>query len=368
MPSKPTTKIFDVIIIGGGQAGLAVGYYLRRASRKQTLDFIILDNQPKSGGAWQHFWPSLRLFSPASVSSLPGRMMSSAQDDSSPYLEDVINYFDNYEKHYKLPIYRPFEVQSVERDEENDCLRVSDGKFTWLARAVVSATGIWSNPYIPEIEGLQAFQGEQTHSAHYAGPDSYKDKRVLVVGAGNSGAQIFAELVQVTDASWVTRTPPQFLPDDVDGRVLFERATKRVKNDGNVDSQDEDNEKEAPKGDIVMMPPVKAARDKGLLTTQPMFEHLTEQGVVWPNGSEESVDAIIWCTGFNPELEHLAPLDVIEEDGKVLTEQGQSVKEPRLWLFGYGDWVSPASATIIGAGRSARENVPALIEFLQEDS
>ena len=79
MSSKPTTKIFDVIVIGGGQAGLAVGYYLRRASRKQTLDFIILDNQPKSGGAWQHFWPSLRLFSPASVSSLPGRMMTFAE-------------------------------------------------------------------------------------------------------------------------------------------------------------------------------------------------------------------------------------------------------------------------------------------------
>lgn len=367
MPNKkPTTKIFDVIVIGGGQAGLAVGYYLRRAK----LDFIILDNQPRSGGAWQNFWPSLRLFSPASVSSLPGRMMTSARDDSSPYLDDVLNYFDNYEKHYKLPTYRPFEVQSVERDDENDCLRVSDGKFTWLARAVVSATGIWSNPYIPEIEGRQDFQGEQTHSAHYAGPEAYQGKRVLVVGAGNSGAQIFAELVQVTDASWVTREPPQFLPDNVDGRVLFERATQRIKNNASEDAQDKSNTEgsDTPKGNIVMMPPVKEARDKGLLTTKPMFDHLTEQGVVWSDGEEESIDAIIWCTGFNPELEHLAQLGVIEDDGKVLTEQGQSVKEPRLWLFGYGDWVSPASATIIGAGRSARENVPALVEFLTESS
>ena len=69
---------------------------------------------------------------------------------------------------------------------------------------------------------------------------------------------------------------------------------------------------DALKGDIVMMPPVKEARDKGLLTTKPMFDRLTEQGVVWSDGTEESIDAIIWCTGFNPELEHLAPLDVIE--------------------------------------------------------
>ena len=269
-----------------------------------------------------------------------------------------------------MPIYRPFEVQSVERDDENDCLRVSDGKFTWLARAVVSATGIWSNPYIPQIEGRQDFQGEQIHSAHYSGPEAFQDKRVLVVGAGNSGAQIFAELVEVTDASWVTREPPQFLPDDVDGRVLFERATQRIKNDASDDIQDESNAEssDTPKGNIVMMPPVKEARDKGLLTTKPMFDRLTEQGVVWSDGEEESIDAIIWCTGFNPELEHLAPLGVIEDDGKVLTEQGQSVKEPRLWLFGYGDWVSPASATIIGAGRSARENVPGLVEFLKQDS
>lgn len=366
MSSKPTTKIFDVIVIGGGQAGLAVGYYLRRAK----LDFIILDNQPQSGGAWQNFWPSLRLFSPASVSSLPGRMMTSAKDDSSPYLEDVLSYFYNYEKHYKLPIYRPFEVQSVERDDENGCLRFSDGKFTWLARAVVSATGIWSNPHIPEIEGRQDFQGEQIHSAYYAGPEIYQNKRVLVVGAGNSGAQIFAELVQVADASWVTREPPKFLPDDVDGRVLFERATQRIRKEASEDAQDGSNTEgsDTPKGNIVMMPPVKEARDKGLLTTKPMFDRLTEQGVVWSDGTKESIDSIIWCTGFNPELEHLAPLGVIEDDGKVLTEHGQSVKEPRLWLFGYGDWVSPASATIIGAGRSARENVPSLVEFLKKES
>ncbi|WP_019673264.1 NAD(P)-binding domain-containing protein [Psychrobacter lutiphocae] len=276
MTSKPTTKIFDVIIIGGGQAGLAVGYYLRRANLKQAnLDFIILDNQPRSGGAWQHFWPSLRLFSPATVSSLPGKMMTAVKDQDSPYLDDVLTYLDTYEKHYKLPIYRPYDVQSVERDDENDCLRVSDGKITWLARTVVSATSIWSNPYIPEIEGRQTFQGEQIHSAHYAGIENYKDKRVLVVGAGNSGAQIFAELVQVADASWVTREEPQFLPDDVDGRVLFERATKRVQNASSGDTQGEDNAQQAPKGNIVMMPLVKAARDKGLLTTQPMFQRLT---------------------------------------------------------------------------------------------
>lgn len=347
-------KIFDVIVIGGGQAGLSVGYYLKRAA----VDFIILDNQIHSGGAWQHTWPSLQLFSPALMSSLPGKLMPKAKDGQYPHRDEVLRYLAGYEHHYQIPVYRPHPVQSVQRDDEHNCLRVTDGKYSWLAKAVVSATGTWSNSQIPKLDGQQLYKGEQCHSAHYAGPEAYQGKRVLIVGGGNSGAQIFAELAEVANASWVTREPPLFLPDDVDGRVLFERATARITGQAG----------DAPVGgigDIVMVPPVKAARDKGILTTVTMFSRLTEQGAVWPDGRKEQIDAIIWCTGFKAELSYLALLDAIEPDGKVQVEQGQAVKEPRLWLFGYGDWASPGSATLIGAGRSARENVPALIQFLQ---
>ena len=352
-----STKIFDVVVIGGGQAGLAVGYYLRRAK----LDFIILDNKEQSGGAWRHTWPSLRLFSPAMMSSLPGRLMPKAKDAEYPHRDEVLHYLADYEQHYQLPIYRPYQVTKVKRDSEHDCLRVTDGKFTWLAKAIVSATGTWSHSVIPALDGQATYQGEQCHSAHYAGIDKYKGKRVLVVGGGNSGAQIYSELADVTDASWVTREPPLFLADDVDGRVLFERATARITGNNN----------DAPVGgigDIVMVPPVKAARDKGILESVSMFERFTEQGVIWRDGHEEKIDAVIWCTGFKPQLDHLTELAVIEADGKVDVKQGQSIKEPRLWLFGYGDWSSPGSATLIGAGRSARENVPALVEFLQKSS
>lgn len=349
-------KIFDTIIIGGGQAGLAVGYYLRRAK----LDFIILDDQNQSGGAWQHTWPSLRLFSPAVMSSLPGRLMPKAKGDEYPHRDEVLRYLADYEQHYKLPIYRPYQVKSVQRDDEHGCLRVTDGRYTWLAKTVVSATGTWSKHTIPSLKGQQAYLGEQCHSAHYEGPDAYKDKRVLVVGGGNSGAQIYAELADVANASWVTREPPLFLADDVDGRVLFERATARITGSSNDDPV-------GGIGDIVMVPPVKAARDKGILNAVPMFSQFTEQGVIWADGSEEPIDAIIWCTGFKPQLDHLAPLNVLEADGKVHVKNGQAIKEPRLWLFGYGDWASPGSATLIGAGRSARENVPTLLDFLISD-
>lgn len=348
------TKIFDVVIIGGGQAALSAGYYLRRSG----LDFIILDNQDKAGGAWNHTWPSLRLFSPALFSSLPGTLFSTSKTENYPHRDEVIAYLERYEKHYQLPVYRPHQVNTVVHDAQHSCLKISDGKYSWLAKTLISATGNWSHPVIPAMPGAQTFLGEVCHSAFYQGPEHYSGKIVLVVGGGNSGAQIFAELDEVATALWVTREEPKFLPDEVDGRVLFERATARIT--GLATDQPVGGI-----GDIVMVPPVKAARDRGVLHTKPMFNHFTETGVVWQDGTEQAVDAIVWCTGFQPALSHLAALDILEQDGKVLVQDGQSVKEPRVWCFGYGDWASPGSATLIGAGRSARDNIPKLVEFIR---
>lgn len=351
-----STKVFDVVIIGGGQAALAVGYFLKRAK----LDFIILDNQGRPGGAWQHTWDSLRLFSPAAYSSLPGIMMQ--QDDDTkgyPHRDNVLAYLARYEQHYALPVYRPHQVSSVTREEDNNCLRVSGGKYQWRARTVASATGTWSHPYVPDYPEQEKYRGKQLHSADYRTPDDFRDQRVLVVGGGNSGAQIFAEVAEVADATWVTQSEPVFLPDEVDGRVLFERATARLKGDA-------EGAAVGGIGDIVMVPPVKAARDRGILHSQRPFATFTESGVKWPDGSEESIDAIIWCTGFRPALDHLEPLGVIEENGQVQVTASQADKEPRLWLFGYGDWASPGSATLIGAARSAKEITPKLVRYLED--
>jgi putative flavoprotein involved in K+ transport len=98
------------------------------------------------------------------------------------------------------------------------------------------------------------------------------------------------------------------------------------------------------------------------------FRRLTEEGVVWPDGTEEPIDAVIWCTGFRPSLEHLEPLGVIGEDGRVDTGGTRSVLEQRLWLVGYGDWTGYASATLIGVGRSARSAVEEIEEELVDEA
>lgn len=114
-----------------------------------------------------------------------------------------------------------------------------------------------------------------------------------------------------------------------------------------------------------MVPPVRKARDRGVLRAVRPFVRMTEHGVVWPDGREEAVDAVLWCTGFRPALDHLRPLGVMESDGRVLVQGTRSVREPMLWLVGYGNWTGFASATLIGVGRSARATVDEIVAALR---
>lgn len=333
--------------------GLALGYYLHRIK----ADFLILDAEDGPGGAWRHGWDSLRLFSPAGYSSLPGWLMPPPAHEGYPTRTDVLDYLTRYEERYQLPIRRPLRVDTVQRAETG--LQVMTGSGRFAAQFVVSATGTWSQPYIPDIPGRELFQGYQVHSAHYIGPEDFAGQTVLVVGGGNSGAQIMAEVAPLASALWVTTHDPVFLPDDVDGRVLFERAVARMK----------DGPTGVPVGgigDIVMVPPVKTARDRGDLASVRPFVGMTPTGVVWPDGSETTVDAIIWCTGFRPALDHLSDLDLIEQDGRVLVQDQRAIKEPALWLAGYGDWTGAGSATLMGAARTARDLAKTLVGAMSQ--
>jgi putative flavoprotein involved in K+ transport len=346
----------QVVVIGGGQSGLATGYFLRRAG----LDFEMLDAADAPGGAWRHGWDSLHLFSPAQWSSLPGWPMPPVPE-GYPDRDHVLSYLAAYEERYRLPVRRPVRVEAVERAWEHR-LQVQTDRGSWVASAVVSATGTWSRPFVPDYPGARDFRGRQFHSAFYRSPEEFSGQRVLVVGGGNSGAQILAEVSQVADATWVTQAPPGFLPDEVDGRVLFERATARWK------ARQEGREADVPPGglgDVVMVPPVREARNRGALRSVRPFVRFEVDGVVWPDGGRTPVDAVIWCTGFRPALDHLAPLGVLEAHGRVaVTEHGRSVREPRLWLVGYGDWTGTASATLAGVTRAARATAQEIQEEL----
>ncbi|WP_020525253.1 ArsO family NAD(P)H-dependent flavin-containing monooxygenase [Catelliglobosispora koreensis] len=337
----------DVVVIGGGQAGLAAGFYLRR----HGVDFAILDAQTSPGGAWQHVWESLRLFSPAQFSSLPGWQMPIPEHGGYPDTAHVIDYLTRYEQRYQLPIRRGVTVTSVHRTEGGFRLDTSDGG--WTARIVVSATGTWWQPFIPALARNSRFTGAQLHTVHYGKPQDFAGMRVAVVGAGNSGAQIAADLAgHAAQVRWMTHMTPRFLPDDVDGRVLFQLANQRYRAlKAGLPAPAGISEL----GDVVAVPPVRDARDAGRLHVMPMFTRLAPDGTQWSDGSSWPADAIIWATGFRPALHHLAPLHLQRVDGHPVTDGTAYRHDPRLHLLGYGDWTGPAAATLIGVGPIARD-------------
>lgn len=343
---------FDVIVIGGGQSGLAVGYYLRRSG----LSYIILDNQKEAGGAWLHTWKSLRLFSPAQWSSLPGMIMTGGSD-YYPTRDVTIEYLKSYESKYNLPIRREQRVVSVAR--VNDGFQIKTSNSIFLAKAVVNATGSFGKPYLPDFLGANEFNGNIIHSSQYQTPETFEGKRVAIVGEGNSGAQILAEVSKVTGTIWITKKEPRFLPDHIDGRYLFDAATQMY------EAQKAGRQFKPPSlGDIVMVDSVKEARGRKVLKSLPPFDYFTEDSLVWSDGHEEKIDVVIFCTGFKPTLQHVSNLNLVNADGKAETDGTRSKTVDGLWFVGYGNWTGFASATLIGVGRSAKKTVEEITEYL----
>ena len=356
----------DVLVVGGGQAALAVGYHLQRTRRREAphLDFALLDARESSGGAWSDGWDSLQLFSPAGISSLPGWSMPAWTGGGNPSAAHVRAYLDAYEHRYALGVHRP--VRALATTRTPDGFEVVTDRGTWRCRVLVSATGSWSRPFVPTYPGQAAFRGRQLHTLAYRRATDFEGQTVLVVGGGNSAAQIAADLGERRTGRtvWVTQRPPEFLPDDVDGRRLFELATLRVRA---VAAGRPDPTLDDP-GDIVMVPPVLAARRRGALEARPVFDRFTAAGVAWDEPPHElDADAVVWCTGFRPDLRHLTGLALTRHEGLPMTGPAalsRSVDHPGLFFVGYGDWCGPASATLIGVGAAARSTVEGVVSLL----
>lgn len=164
MMTNSELEIYDTIIIGGGQAGLSVAYFLQ----KTKLKYLILDNQSEPGGAWQHTWDSLKLFSPAQYSSLSGWQMPATENEYPTKLE-FLNYLSNYEKRYDFPIKRDTIVINVSK--KNDFFQLETNNGLFLCKTLVSATGAANSPYIPEYHNAHLFKGKQIHSINYKCPN-----------------------------------------------------------------------------------------------------------------------------------------------------------------------------------------------------
>ncbi len=350
----------DIAVIGAGQAGLSSAYHLRRLGLEPIRGFVVLDQSPEPGGAWQHRWPSLTLSTVNRIHDLPGMRFSEAVDTEEtevPASVAVPKYFAEYERRFELPVYRPVRV-TVVCARDDDRLRIETDRFDVSARGIINATGTWESPYIPEYPGADRFRGRQIHTKDYRTAEEFAGKHVIIVGAGISAIQLLDEISRVTTTTWVTRRPPEYRSgpfDEAAGRAAVAKVEDRVR-------------RGLPPMSVVsatgipVTPRVEAMRARGVLKRLPMFSDIVEEGVRWPDGTVVRADVLLWCTGFRSSLDHLAPLMLREPGGGIVMTgrlATQVAKEPRIHLVGYGP-----SASTIGANRAGGAAARELTEFL----
>jgi cation diffusion facilitator CzcD-associated flavoprotein CzcO len=354
-----------IAVIGAGQAGLSAAYHLKKLGLEIGPDFIILDEAPHAGGAWQYRWPSLTLSTVNRIHDLPGMSFGETIDSASKEVQASVavpHYYDLYEKKFGLQVYRPLKVDNVYLHQERFYIDSSQTLFSSLG--IINATGTWENPYIPEYPGARLFQGEQLHTKDFKTADYFRGKHVIVVGAGISAIQLLDQISKVTTTTWVTRRPPVFREgpfDDVAGHNAVAMVEERVR-------------KGLPPLSVVsvtglpLSPEVMDMKKRGVLQRFPMFSEITRDGVKWGDGKEEKADVILWNTGFKGALGHLKAVLPREENGGIIMAGRLATmvaKEPRIHLPGYGPSASTIGANRAGAA-AARElmNTLGIIGYL----
>lgn len=343
----------SVVVIGAGQAGLSVSFYLKRLGLDAGNDFVVLDRGPGTGGAWQFRWDALRIGSAHKINDLPGLdaldLSFETADRHAPAKDVVADYYRRYEDFYGFQVVRPADVTAVENLSTGVLVRFEfdDEERSVSTQTVVNATGTWGAPFVPWYQGLRSFEGQHVHTNDYVSAADYVGKSVIVVGGGTSAIGFLLELEDVArETTWVSRRPIDFLDD---GDINLEARVEAVQ------KQDEAARAGRALPSIVSGTGVprtrriQAAIERGVLTPRPMFESIEPTGVRWADGAFQQADAIIWSTGFRPELRHLAPLKLREKEGGVSVGSGVSFKDPRVFFAGYGP-----QASTIGANRAGR--------------
>ena len=278
------------MVVGGGQAGLAVAYYLRG----RGLRFILLDAEPEIGHVWKSRWDSLTLFTPAQYSGLPG-MDFPAAHDVYPSKDEVAAYLRSYASAYDLPVRPNARVTSLARSGEGYLVATRDEVFR--ASQVVVATGPFQAPFVPQMaRGLDASVA-QIHSAQYRNPAQLPEGPVLVVGGGNSGFQIAAELVETRKVDLAVGTRMPALPQRLLGRDLFWWLSRLGIMRVSVESR---LGRRMAQRDVLIGSSRRRLLRAGV-TIRKRLERFEGRLAVFADGSHLDVGAVVWATGYRSD-------------------------------------------------------------------
>jgi putative flavoprotein involved in K+ transport len=333
--AEPTSS-YEVVVVGAGQAGQAMGYFLRRQGRR----FVILERADQIAPAWRERWESLTLFTPRRYSGLPG-LPFPGDPDGYPTRDEVIAYLQRYAETFELPIELNSEVKTLDLgDDARFRLEVDGGTIT--ADQVVIATGPFQTPYVPKVAERLAGDVFQTHAVGYRRPDEVPPGTVLVVGGGNTGFQIAKELSathRVVLSVGSRQTP---LPQRLLGRDLFWWLTKVRILDKTVESRL--GRKLSTRETLIGSSPRELKNTYGV-ELRPRVVDADGHTVRLQDGSEPEVDAVLWATGYRPDHSWIK-LSVFDDDGRLRHHRGVT-DVPGLYFLGL-TWQHTRGSALIG--------------------
>jgi putative flavoprotein involved in K+ transport len=349
--TAPSVERFDVVVIGGGQAGLSVGYYLAR----RGLRFVILDAHERVGDAWRKRWDSLRLFSPARYDALVG-MPFPAPDDTFPTRDEMADYLEAYAKRFKLPVRNSMRVDSL--TERDGRYRISSGEHEFEADQVIVAMANFQKPRVPALASSLDPGIVQLHSTEYKNLQQLPDGPVLVAGVGNSGAEIALELAQAGRQVWLSGRSNGEAPFRMNTwfarwfgmpllfRIFFHRL---------LTIRTPMGRKARPKvlghatplirtrlSDLAAAGVRAVARVSGAKSGKPELD----------DGQLLDVASVIWCTGFHVGFSWIE-LPIFDDSGAPVHEAGVVPSQPGLYFVGLNFLYAMSSSMIHGVGRDA---------------
>lgn len=358
LPEPGKREHFDVVIIGGGQAGLSVGYHLRRSG----LRFLILDASDRIGDAWRNRWDSLRLFTPAKLDALPG-MRFPAPPNSFPTKNEMGDYLEAYAMHFGLPVRTRARVDRLFRREGRYVVRI--GKEEIVAPQVIVAMASYQQPRTPAFAGELRRDIVQVHAADYRGPAQLRPGGVLIVGAGNSGAEIAKELSR-NHAVWVAGRDTGEIPFRIEGlaaRLFLARFVLRFVFHRVLTVRTPIGRKARPQFISKGGPLIRIkARDLLALGVKRVGRMTGVQGglPLLADGTILDVANVVWCTGFHPGFSWI-DVPVLGHDGEPLHDGGVARGFPGLYFVGLHFLYAASSTMIHGVARDAARIAKAIL-------